>query len=276
MQPVGVPTAPVRRPVSVLPLFGRAQTPREQDRLESLRRFEKMAWVEPLFDALGDQSLGVRKEAVAALRRMEAVPYGAAERRRYEKVKKLADEALKRYQNGKDIAGAVRDLDQDGYTVLYGSDVVPPRLFSKEALVDHGLSDDEAGEVRSGETVLRVRALFSKPGAAEFVARRNRSRGFILFADGKGKISPETFWHEYFHYLQYRNGLFGKTAWGMDVLFKREMEANQFILDRASRLKVGPKALMREIALWKHNFQGYRYVTMGSERMSGGRLDRSA
>lgn len=267
---------PVRKPVSVPPLFGRGPTPREEDRLESLRRFEKMAWIEPLFDALGDQSLDVRQAALAGLRRLKTVPYTAAEERRYGKVRKLADEALDRYKNGKDIAGAIRDLDEAGYTVLYGSDMLPPKLFSQEALVDHGLNEDDAEEVRRGELMLNVRDLFGKPGAAEFIARRNRPRGVILFADNRKKIAPETFWHEYFHYLQYENGLFGKTAWDTDVLFRREMEANQFILDNADRLNISSQARMREIALWKHNFRSYRYVTMGSERMNGGRLDRTA
>lgn len=266
------------RPVTASQLpgirFGRKKEPtlRERGRLASLETFKKLNMVEPFLDALSDQSSQVRLAAFDALRERLPLTYNRADEKRLKQAQKLAKEALLKYGNGLHIKAAIQDLQKEGYRIVFGNEELPYRVLTEPFLEGMNWDEERIEDLKEDKMPIKARELFSPNAkdAAVFKQKKPRKAGYFIFSDPQSKVKPETFWHEYFHYLQAKTGL---ADWGdMSPMsyFKRELEANQFVLENRDRLGVTSRQVMRELKLWKHNLQQMLQAKLGSKKFKLG------
>lgn len=261
----GIGTLPFQKPKTLSVYFGRKPTLREQGRLATIEQMAKDRRTEPLFDAMSDPSQQVKLAAYKALYNTLPFHYLARDLWKHHCAVTMGTQAIQRYDNGQTIDKAMADLKKEGYRFLFGNDLIPRRLLTQDFL-DAYDTDGELEEILDEGRTPTVREALRQEHAGEFIAPRTGQPGYVLFSMPKGKLSPATFWHEYFHYLQHKVGLPNTTPLPSYELSQREMEANQFVITHRKTLKLSRGDLATELRLWLHNANEALFHKLGEKR----------
>lgn len=247
--------------------FGRELTMREKGRIASLEKMKSKQLLEPLFQALSDVSLAVRLKAFDVLKKMtqklKLIPYSKAHQNRADRVYQAGMAALQKYDNGHNLNAAIEDLRQSGVPVLFKDDWVHPKLLDANILGEYGFDDDEdIREIRRGETDVTAGELMDiNKEYGVFIRPDGKRPAYFMLNTTPEKLNRGLFWHEYMHYLQHKDGGYND---GNDSFYKKELEADQFVIANRQVLDLPKEEVKLELRVW-----GLRLSELLMHRLSG-------
>lgn len=157
------------------------------------------------------------------------------------------------------IKNTIRHFKNSGYHFYFkDTPVLPWTPAGKEILSiyehDSPLAQwslEDNTSATAGEILEETKELGS------FVKGNASAKGYFLFNTDKENLSPSTFWHEIIHALQHKNNMYESMSKNPIEFYKREMEANSFVIDHAEELGLNKKTLSLNLKIWGLRLEEY-------------------
>jgi hypothetical protein len=228
-------------------------TKREKAEVLEIERLLQKHLLKPLKEKVDDVSTLVRLKAFEAIKTIEPLEYTESEKKKLLEAQEMALAMIDKYNNGKNVQQVIKDLKQQGFVFCAGNDYLPENLWVDEEFLEAWKMDDEDIDYQlDNEIPLRVKDVLKVKGSAEIHYDRDDCKALFLF--NEKPPSPETFWHEYFHYCQYKAGLMNRNANRAESqgsrFAKRELETYEFIINLRNKFKTPARSLKLDIAIW--------------------------
>jgi hypothetical protein len=237
-------------------------TRREKNQIEEINNLVQKHLLQPIKTSVKDVSAAVRLKAYEAILLLDPLKYNKTEKAKLIKAEELATQTMKKYDNGKNIDQFIKDLKQNGFKFYFADDYLPEDLWTDEDFLESWNMDEaEIDDQLETNAPLRVRDVLKNKDCAEIHYERDDCQAMFLFS--QNKPSPETFWHEWFHYCQKEVGLFKPNVNPLEsrgsAFAKRELETYQFIIKHRNQFKTKLRNLMLDIAIWNSYKDLYHY-----------------
>ena len=237
-------------------------TSREKSKVNEIDLLLKEKLLTPIKAFISDASALVRLKAYEAIMLVDPLKYNDKEKSLLEKAKELAMADIAKYDNGKDIDGFIKDLKKQGFVFYFANDTLPKDLWTDEEFLESWNWDlDDIDEQFDYKEPLVVKDVLKKPRSAEIHYNRKDCKALFLFHDKKP--TPESFWHEWFHYCQNKAGLFKRNVNSNEnqgsAFAKRELETYQFIIANRKTFKTNANDLKKDLAVWNSYKDLYHY-----------------
>lgn len=269
--PVLKPLAPLADLVSFTSI--QRPTKQEQKLVAEIQKLQGKKLLSAIKEKVKDASALVRLKAYEAILAVAPLKYTAKEKQLLAKAEVMATELIKKYDNGKNIDGYINDLKKEGFKFYFADDILPEDLWTDEEFLESWKMDEDAiDEQLENPVPLAVNKVLKKKDSAEIHYRRKDCKAMVLF--NQRKPSPETFWHEMFHYCQKKAGLFGRNVNPSEndgsAFAKRELETYQFIINNRNVFKTPVNTLKLDIAIWNSYRDLYNFEKEGSKKRAKG------
>lgn len=233
-------------------------TVREKKEVASIEQFINEKLLNPIKSKIHDASTLIRLKAYEGVQLLDALKLNPAEKEALAKAERVTIKDIETYS----IPEFIKELKTKNFEFYFADDILPEDLWTDEDFLeswnmDEDEIDDQLAEVRP----LSVNEVLKKQGSAEIHYNRKNCKAMFLF--NEKSPSPDSFWHEWFHYKQKLAGLMRKninlTESRGSAFAKRELETYQFILNNRDLLKLSNNAIKKNIAIWNSYKDLYNY-----------------
>lgn len=233
-------------------------TVREKKEVASIEQFINEKLIQPIKSKIKDASTLIRLKAYEGVKFLDGLKYNPSEKEALSKAERLTIKDINTYS----IPEFIKELKTKNFEFYFADDILPEDLWEDEDFLESWNMDEDDIEYQLTEVrPLSVKDVLKKQGSAEIHYNRKGCKAMFLF--NEKNPSPDSFWHEWFHYKQKQAGLMRKninTDESRGSAFaKRELETYQFIINNRDLLKLSTNAIKKNIAIWNSYKDLYNY-----------------
>lgn len=233
-------------------------TLREKKEVSVIEKLIHDKLLKPLKAKISDASLLIRLKAYEGIQYLDPLKYNTEEKMALTKAENLTIKDIKAYS----IPELIKELKSKNFEFYFAGDILPEDLWTDEEFLESwNMNEDKIENQLDDPRPLAVNDVLKKQGSAEIHYNRKGCKAMFLF--NEKNPSPESFWHEWFHYKQKVTGLMRKNVNTNEssgsAFAKRELETYQFIVNNRDLLKTTTNAIKRDISIWNSYKDLYKF-----------------